>query len=110
MNFCRNSQDAPVPLQYFSGEQPNLDGDSRKDLWIRTDSSLKFHFHVREIAGKASDISCGILSGCICRTQDFMNGLHFVYQANPGLCFCAVVNWIIFACLFILCSSTYRQC
>lgn len=55
MQFCRNFLDAPVLQPYFIADQPIKDANSHKGLGVQVDASLKFHLHVREIAGKAGD-------------------------------------------------------
>ena len=65
MNFCWSFQDTPALLQHYIGEQPVLYVDNHKDLGVRIDSFLKFHLHVREIAGKASGISYSNRRTCV---------------------------------------------
>ena len=86
MNFCRNFLDAPVPPPYFIADQPIKDVDNHKDLGVRVDASLKFHLHVREIAGKAGGICFTILKGTQCRSPDFMKTV-FISHIRPILDF-----------------------
>ena len=89
MNFCRNFLDAPVPISYFIADQPIKDVDNHKDLGVRVDNSLKFHLHIKEIAGKAGGICFTILKGTQCRSPDFMKTV-FISHVRPILDFASV--------------------
>ena len=83
MNFCRNVLNAPVPLPYFIADQPIKDVNNHKNLGVRVDASIKFHLHVREIAGKAGGICFSILKGAHCRSPEFMNCFYFTCPSHP---------------------------
>lgn len=89
MYFCRNFYDVPIPLPYHINNEPIKDVDNHKDLGVRVDTSLKFHLHVREIAGKAGGISYTILKGTMCRSPDFMKTV-FITHIRPILDFASV--------------------
>ena len=89
INFCRNFHNIPVLLPYFIGDQPIKDVNNHKDLGVRVDASLKFHLHIREIAGKAGGIGFSILKGTLCRSPDFMKSV-FISHVRPILDFASV--------------------
>lgn len=89
MNFCRNFHNAPIPLPYFIDDQPIKDVDNHRDLGVRVDASLKFHLHVREIAGKAGGICFTILKGTLCRSPEFMKSV-FISHVRPILDYASV--------------------
>lgn len=77
MNFCRSYQDAPVLLQYFTGEQPILNFDNQNDLGVQIDSSLKLHVRVIKISSKASNIHYVIFSKELLENSRFYECISF---------------------------------
>ena len=61
---------------YFLGDQPIRCVDSHMDLGVRVDVGLRFHGHIRCIAGKAGGLVSSILKSTLCRSAVFMMSIY----------------------------------
>lgn len=81
---------------------------SHKDLGVVVDEDLRFHTHIRQIAGKAGGVASNLLKSTICRSASFMVTL-FQSDVRPLLDFASQVWFTGFLSDVRLIESVQRR-
>ena len=96
-NLCLNTEKCVVmhfgrgsPAEVFVDGRELSSVQSYRDLGVIVDSSLKFHNHVRLVAGKAGGLMSELLRSTLCRSEKFMMTLY-TSHIRPIMDYCSCV-------------------
>jgi hypothetical protein len=64
--------------------------EAHKDLGVLVDTTLRFHQHIRNVAGKAGGLASSLMRSTVCREPEFMVSL-FVAHVRPLLDYASCV-------------------